>query len=118
MILPTYREMKKAPDFRAEAFHVRYNIIVEEEAFSIFTHSGITAQAAADTIEAKLKKNASYGIHYVNIHAINEANIKTVRNALKLLEDKREDIEKVSEQKTGKTLFVRLESADNDSAAS
>lgn len=109
MIVPTLMEMRASPDFQPAEFTRRYELIVGEEAFSLFVHSGMSAASLAKDIAAKLERNKSYGKRYVNIHAISQNNIATVIEAVSSVLQDHSDIEKVEESRSGNSIFVKLE---------
>lgn len=112
MIVPTLNEMKKSPEFSSRDFTERYEVIVEEEAFSLFVHGGMNAESLYKDIVTKLGRNKAYGQYYVNVHAINSANIRIVKDALALVRERLPQVEKTKEERSGNSIFVRLESSD------
>ncbi|MDD5657507.1 MAG: hypothetical protein PHF00_09675 [Elusimicrobia bacterium] len=108
MIVPLLREMRVSPEFQVSEFKRRYDLIVEEEAFSLFVHGGMSAASLGRDIVAKLERNKSYGKHYVNIHAIGSTNIDTVKSAAREVLNGHPDIEKVEDARSGNSLFVKL----------
>lgn len=115
-IILILHEMKEAGNFSKEKFLERYNLIVEEEAFSVFTHLHMSEKELYQSVIQKLERNRSYGVSYVNIHAIGQSNIKIVHATLRSIEEKQPGVQIVQEERVANTIFVRLESPEHKAA--
>lgn len=108
-MLELYIAGKDESGFNKEEFIGRYNIVVQESAFSVFVHAGKSKEALKKNILDKLGNNKRYGNYYVNVHALNKTNIKTAETAGLEIAAENERIEITHLNKSKDTLFMRLE---------
>lgn len=108
MLKPLYQEMAKDPDFSEEKFLRIYEIIIQESAFAVFVHFGMSSDEVKMGIEEKIKTNLNYGQNFVNIHGIGSDNVEKIRNAITEIESKNPGIRKTIEEKQN-IIFVKLQ---------
>lgn len=108
-ILDLYNACKTETGINRDDFLSRYNIIISESAFSVFVHAWKEKDALKKSILEKLATNKRYGNYYVNIHALNKANIKTAEEAVREIITENQPIEISEFSKSRDALFVRLE---------
>ena len=105
-LFPLYQDLKTSnpdnPENVKEKFQEICNLIVEQSAFAIFVCQYHTSIKLQEEIEERLARNSSYGIHFLNIHAIGDTNIKIVEMVLEKISNKY-DVE--WHQKTKRTIF-------------
>lgn len=109
LVLPTYRAMSASPEYSVGSFQKFWNIVVEESAFAVFIHKEMSPEAAYKEISSKFTRNRSYGKYSVNIHGISVGNIKTVREAAKLMVQRHPEVVQMQDEAVGNSIFVRLQ---------
>lgn len=110
LILPLYETMSKHPGFTPDKFLKIYDVIIDQQAFSVFVHSGMTDAEVDGRVHQQLKQNLSLGQSYVNIHGIGKDNIKKIQKVVAAFEDDPKYASSLSkhEDRSGQILFIRL----------
>lgn len=108
-ILPTYKAMRKAPEFKVQDFITFFDVFVDESAFAVFVNSSMTAEGTSTEILKKLERNRSYGKYYVHVHGLGLQIVKTITKAVKTLLERHPNITQVGETRVEGSIFVHLE---------
>ncbi len=104
-------ELKKDESFNIESFRKFYEIIIDEEAFSVFVHVGLN-ENLKEIILNKLERNKSYGIKYVNIHALNKVNVNLANKVIREILEEFKNIDIAEKKDSGTNLFVKLKDTE------
>lgn len=107
-IIPLLEEMKSATNFEHE-FKKSYETIIIESGFAVFVNAGMSEDQLKKAVLDRIKSNYRYGKQYVHIHGAGNANISKTRKCVDELQNELPGLEKVTDDKVGSTVYVRLE---------
>lgn len=109
MIIPLYHELAALPD-GIRKFKDQFDIIVENNAFSVFIHGAMGVKSISTQILTQFGYNCRAGEHYVDIHAIGRQNIEKTKAAIdNILKHRKGTCDnKISDGETCSFFFVRL----------
>ena len=87
-----YLEMSRQPDFVINHFHGIFKRIIRDSPFTVFVNQRKSKNDIKNEIENKLTKFKNYGINYLAVHGLGVDNVKKILEAIKELEEEREEI--------------------------
>lgn len=107
-ILPLF-SMYEESKISVAFFKEQYDLIIKEEAFSIFVNGYMGVKDIVEKIEKKMKTNREYGIPLLNIHGIGENNIRNIQSALEEKDPEKNGYERKTFRQEDKVFVARYE---------
>jgi len=106
-IQPMYEEMISQPDFSPSDFNTAYEMIVIESPYAVFINREMANESAVKEVRDRIDTAKKYGIRYLNIHGIGEANVDKI---VFILEKLRSDFSLPEEiKRQGNVIVVKIQ---------
>jgi hypothetical protein len=110
--VPAYEELMRAypnnPETAKAKYLTFYKTVLNELPITEFVSGRASAAKATAHIVEKMKRNATNGVRYLNIHALGEKNVKTVASILPPIQEQT-GASIVHLEKEKSRIFVRFE---------
>ena len=106
-IKPLYEEMITQPDFSPKDFEEAYERIVTESPYAVFISASMTNPEAEKEVRERMVIAKKYGIKYLNIHGIGQANVNKITHVLENLRSELSLPEEIIRQ--GSVIAVKIQ---------
>lgn len=82
LIKPLFEDMVDQQGFKPSWYLEVFDTIIDQSPVAVFVSSSTTKDQLLSEVEARIRINKRYGIHYLNIHGISEQNVEKIEFVL------------------------------------